>query len=101
MVSLQTLDNAAQVPYPYSFSLHPGVYSHLRDVVLCPEEREPVIPGVIFSQTIPQGWGTPLKKLQGCLSYLLGGKICELVPLRVIKPNVTPARVVAVPFRGL
>ena len=45
--------------------------------------------------------GTPLKKLRGCSSYLLGGKICELVPLTVVKPKMTPARVVVVPFWGL
>ena len=43
----------------------------------------------------------PLKKWRGCPSYLLGGKICELVPLRVLKPKMTPVRVVTVPFSGV
>ena len=30
----------------------------------------------------------------------LGDEICELVPLRVLKPKMTPARVVAVPLGG-
>ena len=51
---------------------------------------------------IPRGGGgTPLTKWRGCSSYHLGDKICELVPLRVVKPKRTPAGVVAVPFGGL
>ena len=30
----------------------------------------------------------------------LKGKICDLVPLRRIKPKMTASRVVAVPFKG-
>ena len=33
--------------------------------------------------------------------FLLGGKICELVPLRVLKPEMTAGRVVAAFFRSL
>ena len=39
--------------------------------------------------------------MTGCSSYLLGGKICKLVPLRVLKPEMTAAKVVEVPFSGL
>ena len=44
---------------------------------------------------------SPKKNYGGCSPYLLGGKICELVPLSVVKPKMTPARVVAVHFKGL
>ena len=44
------------------------------------------------------GAGTPLKKGWGCLSYLLGGEICELVPHRVLKPKMSTAGVVTVPL---
>ena len=39
----------------------------------------------------PQGGGGGVspKKMTGCSLYLLGGKICELVPLRVLKPKMT------------
>ena len=49
----------------------------------------------------PGGGGTPLKKWRGCSSYLLGGKICEVVPLRVLKLKMIPDRIVTVPFKGL
>ena len=45
--------------------------------------------------------GYSLIKMTGCSSYLSGGKICELALPRVLKPEMTVARVDAVSFRGL
>ena len=53
----------------------------------------------VFRLLTPRG-DSP-KKRRRCSSYLLGDKICELVPLRVLEPKMTLARVVAVPLRGL
>ena len=44
-----------------------------------------------FFNTCPGG--TPLEKWRGCSSYLLGVWMCGLVPLRVLKPKMTAARV--------
>ena len=37
----------------------------------------------------------------GCSAYLLGNKICELLPLRVPKPKMTPVRAVVVPIMSV
>ena len=42
----------------------------------------------------------PYKNHGGARRFFLGGKICELVPLRVPKPKMTAARIVAEPFKG-
>ena len=39
---------------------------------------------------VAPGVGNPLKS-NGCSSYLLGGEICELVLLGVLKPKMTAA----------
>ena len=43
----------------------------------------------------------PKKSDGGACRTFLGDEICELVPLRALKPKMTPARVVAVPLTGL
>ena len=48
-----------------------------------------------------RGGGYSPVKMMGCSLYLSGGKICELLLLRVLKPKMTPAKVVTVPFRDL
>ena len=55
----------------------------------------------VLKKCDPQGGYSPKKMTGGACRTFLGDEICELVPLRVLKPKMTPARVVAVHLRGL
>ena len=60
------------------------------------------IQGFVASWTGGGGGGgnSPIK-MTGCSPYLLEVKICQLVPVRVLKYKMTAGKVILVPFRVL